>query len=386
MKNLIVSSSPHIHTKTTTQSIMGDVIIALLPAVVAGSVIFGIRALLVVATSVLACVVSEYLFNIITKRDQSIFDLSAIITGIILGINLRSDTPIWQVVIGSVFAIIVVKCLFGGLGANFANPAATARVFLLLCFKEIGGGALPLITNNADLVAGATPLAQIEAGNQLPSLSDMFLGLRGGAIGETCIVALLIGFVYLVARKVIHFETPLLMIATVFALTLATSGDANVALYSVLSGGLVLGAVFMATDYVTTPVTRTGKMIFAVGAGLMTFLIRSYGAYPEGVSFAILFMNILTPYIESWTKPISLASKTNDVIPGINKINFAVCEICGISIALLIDCVIFYSYFKNPTLPVIFISVLVALPILSLIARKVYFSKCANNSKGGKKA
>ncbi len=310
MNKLIVSSSPHIRTKNDTPRIMLDVIIALLPAVIAGAVIFGIRALLVVATCVITCVVSEFLFNIITKKEQTIFDLSAIITGIILAINLRVDTPIWQCVIGSVFAIIVVKCLFGGLGANFANPAATARVFLLICFsKTIAGGARPLITETPDLVAGATPLVQLKAGEELPSLLDMFLGLRGGAIGETCIAALLIGFVYLVVRKVIHFETPLIMIATVFVLSFATSGNVMTALYSILSGGLVLGAVFMATDYATTPKTRTGKIIFAVGAGVMTFLIRTYGSYPEGVSFAILFMNILTPYFETWTKPRSLGKR-----------------------------------------------------------------------------
>ena len=304
MNKLIVSSSPHIHSKNETPRIMLDVIIALLPAVIASVVIFGIRSLLVIASCVLTAVVSEYLFNLATKKAQTIFDLSAVITGLILALNLRADAPVWQCIVGSVFAIVVVKCFFGGLGANFANPAATARVFMLICFSStIAGGTAPLISANADLVAGATPLSVLANGGELPSMVDMLLGLRGGAIGETAIVAILLGFVYLVARRVIHFETPLIMIATVFLLSLIVDKSATVALYQVMSGGLVFGAVFMATDYVTTPITRTGKMIFAFGCGLITFLIRYFGNYPEGVSFSILFMNILSPYIEGWTRP-----------------------------------------------------------------------------------
>ena len=312
MNKLIVSSAPHIRTKKDTPGVMLDVIIALLPTLIAGVVIFGLRALLVVATCVLASVVSEFLFNVIVKKNQTIFDLSAIVTGLILGLNLRADAPVWQCIVGSVFAIIVVKCLFGGLGQNFANPAITARVFLLICFSNtLAGGARPIISSNPDLVAGATPLAVIAEGGELPALKDMFLGLRGGAIGETCILALVLGFIYLVARGVINFEIPVIMVGSVFVLSLLVGGDATVALYQILSGGLVFGAVFMATDYVTTPITRTGKMIFALGCGLITFLIRQYGGYPEGVSFAILFMNILTPYIESWTKPRALGKRGN---------------------------------------------------------------------------
>ena len=312
MNKLIVSSAPHIRTKKDTPGVMLDVIIALLPTLIAGVVIFGLRALLVVATCVLASVVSEFLFNIIVKKNQTIFDLSAIVTGLILGLNLRADAPVWQCIVGSVFAIIVVKCLFGGLGQNFANPAVTARVFLLICFSDtLAGGARPIISSNPDLVAGATPLAVIAEGGELPTLKDMFLGLRGGAIGEACILALVLGFIYLVARGVINFEIPVIMVGSVFVLSLLVGGDATVALYQILSGGLVFGAVFMATDYVTTPITRTGKMIFALGCGLITFLIRQYGGYPEGVSFAILFMNILTPYIESWTKPRTLGKRGN---------------------------------------------------------------------------
>ena len=312
MNKLIVSSAPHIRTKKDTPGVMLDVIIALLPTLIAGVVIFGLRALLVVATCVLASVVSEFLFNIIVKKNQTIFDLSAIVTGLILGLNLRADAPVWQCIVGSVFAIIVVKCLFGGLGQNFANPAVTARVFLLICFSNtLAGGARPIISSNPDLVAGATPLAVIAEGGELPALKDMLLGLRGGAIGEACILALVLGFIYLVARGVINFEIPVIMVGSVFVLSLLVGGDATTALYQILSGGLVFGAVFMATDYVTTPITRTGKMIFALGCGLITFLIRQYGGYHEGVSFAILFMNILTPYIESWTKPRALGKRGN---------------------------------------------------------------------------
>lgn len=312
MNKLIVSSSPHIRTKNDTPRVMLDVIIALLPALIAGTVIYGIRALLVVFTCVLTSVVSEFLFNLITKKEQTVFDFSAIVTGLILGLSLHANAPVWQCVIGSVFAIIVIKCLFGGLGANFANPAATARVFLLICFSgTLAGGAAPTLAFEPELVAGATPLAVMGQGGELPSIVDMLVGTRGGSIGESCIIALVIGFIYLVARKVINFEVPLIMVATVFLLSLVASGDVNTALYHVLGGGLVYGAVFMATDYVTTPITRTGKMIFAFGCGLMTFLIRFFGNYPEGVSFAILFMNILSPYIESWTKPKALRKRGN---------------------------------------------------------------------------
>lgn len=310
MNKLIVSSSPHIRTKRETPRVMLDVIISLLPAAVAGVVIFGVRALLVIATCVLTSVISEFVFNLIVKKEQTVFDLSAVVTGLILALNLRADAPVWQCVIGSVFAIVVVKCLFGGLGCNFANPAVTARVFLLLCFTaDLGGGARPLISSNPDLVSGATPLPIIAEGGELPSLLDMFLGFRGGAIGETCIAAILLGFIYLVARKVIHFETPVIMVATVFVLSLIVDNSFTLATYQMLAGGLMFGAVFMATDYVTTPITRSGKMIFAFGCGLITFLIRYFGTYPEGVSFSILLMNILSPYIEKWTAPKALGGK-----------------------------------------------------------------------------
>lgn len=310
MNKLSVSSSPHIRSSASTQRIMLDVIIALIPAAIAGCVIFGLRALAVISTCIAFAVLSEFLFNLIAKKKQTVSDLSAVLTGLLLGLNLHANAPLWQCAVGSVFAIVVVKCLFGGLGCNFANPAITARVFVLISFAgTLGGGAIPKIATSPDLVSGATPLSVLKNGGELPRVLDMFLGLRGGAIGETCIAALLVGFIYLVVRKVINFETPLIFIGTVFVLSLILDNSFQTALYQILSGGLVLGAVFMATDYVTTPVTRSGKMIFAFGCGLITFLIRYFGAYPEGVSFSILFMNILSPYIEVWTKKRALGGK-----------------------------------------------------------------------------
>ena len=310
MSKFSVSSSPHIRSSARTDRIMLDVVIALMPAVIMGCVIFGMRALAVVAACAASAVIAEFVFNFIIKKEQTVSDMSALVTGIILGLNLRVDAPIWQCVIGSVFAIVVVKCLFGGLGCNFANPAATGRVFLLICFStSLAGGATPILSRAPELVSGATPLTVIENGGELPSVLDMFLGLHGGAIGETCAAAIALGFIYLVVRRVINFETPLIFVATVFLLSLIVDGSVTAATYQILSGGLIFAAVFMVTDYVTTPITRTGKMVFAFGCGLITFLIRYFGAYPEGVSFAILFMNIVSPYIEKLTMPRPLGGK-----------------------------------------------------------------------------
>ncbi len=293
---LHISVSPHIHGKKTTMGIMLDVIIALLPTTIAGIIIFGLRALLVVGVCVAASVVFELLFNIITKRKQTISDLSSVVTGLILALNLPADVPVWQAVIGSAFAIIVVKCLFGGLGKNVVNPALTARVFMLVAFSSLAQASFPV-----DATAGATPLVSIAEGN-VPDLMDLFLGKTGGAIGETCSLALLIGGIYLLVRKVITWQIPVAFIGTVFVFSLFVQ-DFNVttALASVLSGGLLLGAFFMATDYVTSPETPWGKIIYGVIAGVITALIRFWGVYPEGVSFAILLVNILNPYINSLT-------------------------------------------------------------------------------------
>lgn len=300
MKNLIVSTSPHFHAKATTPTIMRDVLIALAPAAIAAVVLFGFRALLILAVCVATCVASEFIFNLIIKKKQTVSDLSACVTGTLLALSLPATTSLWQCLIGSIFAIVVVKCLFGGIGCNFANPAVTARVFMLIAFAtSIAGGT---ITNfqSVDLIGSATPLDAIKMGNAsaLPSLLDMLLGNRGGAIGETCVLALVLGGIYLIARKVIYWHTPAIFIGTVFLLSLAIKQDLTVALYQILGGGVVLGAFFMATDYSTTPINKTGKMVFAFGCGVITVLIRFWGSYPEGVSFAILLMNILAPYIE----------------------------------------------------------------------------------------
>ncbi|MBQ8583100.1 MAG: RnfABCDGE type electron transport complex subunit D [Clostridia bacterium] len=313
MNKLTVSSAPHIRSSSATNRVMLDVIIALLPTAIAGSVIFGWQAIATILICVLSSVLAEFIYNLILKKEQTVGDFSAAVTGLLLGLNMPANfTEIWwQCIIGSAFAIIVVKCLFGGLGANFANPAITGRIFMMICYTGTVGKSVFPIIGSAELSTGATPLVVLGSDNisSLPSLFDMLLGLRGGAIGEVCILALLVGFVYLVVRKVIYFETPLIMIGTVFVLSLLVSNDPVYALYQVMSGGLILGAVFMATDYVTTPINRTGKMIFALGAGLITVLIRLYGSYPEGVSFAILLMNILSPYIEKWTAKRPLGAK-----------------------------------------------------------------------------
>lgn len=311
MKKLIVSTSPHIKSPVTTQNIMLDVLIALAPATVMAVVLFGLRALLIIGVCVVTAVVSELLFNLINKRKQTVLDLSATVTGLLLALNLPLTATVWQCIVGSIFAIIVVKCLFGGLGHNFANPAITARIFLLLSFSTtIAGGTSPQLV---DVVASATPLAAIKDGatHQLPSLLHMLIGLRGGAIGEVCSIALIVGYIYLVVKKVIHFETPLIFVATVFLLSWLIKGDITIALYQVLGGGLLLGAIFMATDYVTTPINRVGKMVFALGCGLITVLIRFYGNYPEGVSFSILLMNILSPYIEKLCKKKAFGGAKN---------------------------------------------------------------------------
>ena len=296
---LKLSVSPHIHSGRSTRGIMLDVLIALLPVTAAGAAIFGLRSLLVVAFTVAACVGFEALFNLVAKKPIPVKDLSAAVTGLLLGLNLPANIPLWQCAVGALFAIVVVKGLFGGLGANPVNPAITARVFMLVSFGSLGNSPLPLDQQTVDAVTGATPLASEEA----TSLLDLLLGLHGGAIGETCAIALLLGGIYLVMRRVITWHVPVAFVGTVFLTSFLMEGmSATAALAAVLSGGLLIGAIFMATDYVTSPPTPWGKIIFGLGAGLITFLIRYFGKYPEGVSFAILFMNILTPYVMSWTR------------------------------------------------------------------------------------
>ena len=299
MKTLKLSVSPHIHSGRSTAGIMRDVLIALLPATIAGVVIFGLGSLFVIAACVISCVGLEFLYNLLLRREQTVGDLSAAVTGLLLALNLPATTPIWQCVIGSLFAIIVVKALFGGIGYNLVNPAITARVFMLVAFGSMTVPAMPTIV---DSVSGATPLSAEVQGTGA-TLTDLFVGTVGGAIGETCKVALLLGFIYLLVRRVITWHIPVTYIASVFLCSLCyRSFDLEAALALTLSGGLFIGAIFMATDYVTSPATAKGKIVFGIGAGLVTFLIRHFGTYPEGVSFAILTMNILNPYIDELTK------------------------------------------------------------------------------------
>ena len=281
----------------STGGIMLDVIIALLPAAVAGVIIFGLSALWVILTCVLSCVIFEALFCLITKKPQTVKDCSAAVTGLLLALNLPAGIPLWQCVIGSLFAIIVVKCIFGGLGQNVVNPAIASRVFMLVAFSSLTQAAFPV---GVDTVAGATPLAN---GADMPDLLTLATGYYGGAIGETCSIALVLGGIYLLARRVITWHNPVAFIATVFAFSFFMEGmDPVMALSKVLCGGVIIGAIFMATDYVTSPPTPWGKVIFGIGCGLITCLIRYFGNLPEGVSYAILFMNILNPYIMKWTK------------------------------------------------------------------------------------
>ena len=313
MDNLIVSTSPHLHSNKRTKNIMLDVIIALLPAVVASVIFFGLKALLIIAVCVATSVASEFFFNVICKKKQTVGDLSAIVTGLLLALSLPSKVSLWHCFVGAIFAIVIVKCLFGGIGCNFANPAVTARVFLLIAFSGSLAGGVATRFASPELVASATPLEVLADGNgTLPSLIDMLIGNRGGAIGETCAVALIIGFIYLLARRIISFETPVVYIATVFVLTFIFKQDITVALYHTLGGGLLIGAIFMATDYVTTPVNRLGKVVFALGCGIITVLIRLFGSYPEGVSFAILIMNIVTPYLEKIGSPKPFGGVKNE--------------------------------------------------------------------------
>ena len=290
---LLVTASPHIRDHSTTRGLMGNVVIALLPAVLASALIFGARALLLVVVTTFACVAFEYIYERLLHKPNTAGDLSAVVTGIILALNMPVGMPLWIAVVGAFVAIVITKQLFGGLGYNFANPALVGRIVLFLSFsKTMTAWVFP------DAVSSATPLAQLAAG-QKPELLTLLLGNHGGCIGETCALALLLGGAYLLVRGVITWQTPVCFVGTVFVLSLVLGQDA---LRQVLSGGLLLGAFFMATDYVTAPQTYWGRALFGIGAGLLTCLIRFYGSYAEGVSFAILFMNILTPYLSRWTQ------------------------------------------------------------------------------------
>ncbi|MBQ2092082.1 MAG: RnfABCDGE type electron transport complex subunit D [Clostridia bacterium] len=308
---LTVSASPHVKSAETTTGIMLDVIIALLPAGIASVFVFGIRALLIIAVSVISCVLAEFLSRKAMKRDQTIGDLSAVVTGLLLAYNLPSTIPIWQVVFGSIVAIVVVKQMFGGIGQNFVNPALLARIVLISAFPARMSAGAFVGTNvvgwDVDGVTGATPMGLISLADGIkdgaPSLMHLFIGTTAGCIGEVSALALLLGGIYLIIRKVISPIIPCVYIGTVAIIMLIAFGDVNAMLYEVLGGGLMIGAIFMATDYTTSPITDKGKVIYALGCALITCLIRLFGSLPEGVSFSIIIMNILVPHIENATKP-----------------------------------------------------------------------------------
>lgn len=290
MENLIVSPSPHLRAKDSTFTIMRDVLIALVPCIIAGTVLYGFRALLVVAVTAAAAVLTEYLSRIIMKRKQTVYDLSAAVTGVILGLILPPECNLLAAMFGSVVAVAVVKQMFGGLGKNFANPACSARIVLLVSFSCMSVWTKPVFS---DAVTSATPL---QAGEGAYSYIDLFLGNTGGCIGETCAAAIIIGLAYLLLRRVILPVIPIAFIGTAAIMALICGEDV---LYHILSGGILFGAVFMATDYATCPISIKGKIVFGVGCGIITMLIRVYANMPEGVSFAILFMNIVSPQLDS---------------------------------------------------------------------------------------
>ena len=321
----LVSTSPHVSTPRTTKSIMRDVFISLLPALIASIFIFGFYPLLICLLSTTSAVLAEFLFNKMRKQDITIGDWSAAVTGLLLGLNLPPVVPFYVPIVGSFFAIWVVKCLFGGLGKNFANPAITARIFLVLSWGtvmttfaapiDLSKGFMEMFkyfpysmtADSMQTIASATPIAGLgfKYGESIIEADNlaMFLGTTGGSLGEVSALALLIGACYLFVRKVISPTIPVIYILTTGLLTMAIKGDAAYFLPSILSGGLMLGAFFMATDYTTSPNTRLGKIIYALMLGLLTTVFRLYAKIPEGVSFAILLMNIMTPLIDKYTIP-----------------------------------------------------------------------------------
>ena len=301
MNKLVVSPSPHNENYVKTSVIMLNVIIALVPAFVMSIYYFGWRSIMLSAVCIVSCVLFEFICRKLMKRDQTIGDLSAVVTGLILAMNLPATLPPWIAVIGSFIAIVIVKQLFGGIGQNSANPAITARIVLMVSFPSaMTQWVYPFwYRNPTDAVSGATPLALPETAVDVYSYLDLFLGKSGGCLGETCAAALLAGGIYLMMKKIINPAAPLAFIGTLFILSAAAGDDP---LYQILAGGVFLGAFFMATDYATTPISTKGKLIFGMGCGIITFVIRHFGSYPEGVSFSILLMNILTPYIEQLTR------------------------------------------------------------------------------------
>ncbi|WP_304509637.1 RnfABCDGE type electron transport complex subunit D [Anaerotignum sp.] len=305
MANFVVSGTPHVRSKESIQSIMRDVIIALVPASVMGIYYFGVRALILMVAAIVSAVFFEWLYEKLLKKPVTISDLSAVVTGLLLAMNMPASAPVWVAIVGSAFAIIFAKQLFGGLGQNFINPALAGRAFLLASYPTEMTSWTSAGNFGADAVSVATPLAQLKGG-VMPdaSFTDVLVGNIGGCIGETCAIALIIGGIYLIAKHVINWKVPVIYIATVFVLTALIGRDGlRVPVYEIFAGGLMLGAFFMATDYASSPVTAKGQVIFALGCGLITTLIRIFGGYPEGVSYSILIMNLAVPLIERFTEP-----------------------------------------------------------------------------------
>lgn len=305
MANFVVSGTPHVRSKESIQSIMRDVIIALVPATAAGIYYFGINALILIIAAIASAVVFEAICQKVMKKPVTVSDLSAVVTGLLLAMNLPAAAPVWVAIVGSAFAIIFGKQLFGGLGQNFINPALAGRAFLLASYPtEMTTWSVPNGLEVADAATYATPLAQLKAGYLDASLGELLLGQCGGTIGETCAIALIIGGVYLLYKHVISWKIPVVYIATVAILfgVLGRHGM-RMPLQEIMAGGVMLGGIFMATDYASSPVTPKGQIIFAVGAGLITYLIRTFGGYPEGVSYSILIMNCCVPLIERFTEP-----------------------------------------------------------------------------------
>jgi len=304
---LLVTAAPHLVSPLDTQKVMANVLVAMAPAFAVGIYVFGLRVITLTLICVLASVGFEWLYNKMLHKQQTAGDLSAAVTGVLIAFNVPSSLPYWIAIIGCFIAIIIIKQLFGGLGRNFVNPAITARIVLFVSFAtQMTTWPLPKMSTVTDATTGATPLGvwatdkSVDVMTQF-SNTDMFLGFIGGCVGEVSAFALLIGGLYLVWKKIISPIIPVAYIGTVFVIALVTSGSFSMALFHVFAGGVMLGAFFMATDYVTTPTLPIGKIIFGVGCGLLTMVIRIWGAYPEGVSFSILLMNVATPLIEKYT-------------------------------------------------------------------------------------
>lgn len=325
-KKLTVSASPHVRSAQTVSGIMLNVIIALIPALAASVWLFGPRVLLVCLVTVGTCMLSEYLSRKIMKRSNTLGDLSAVVTGLLLAFNLPVSIPLWQAAIGSVIAIVVVKQLFGGIGQNFVNPAITGRIILMVSFPTaMAKWVAPFAVkwSVADAVTTATPMASLAAAKGgdlslaegLPTLTQMLIGYHGGSMGEVCSLALLAGALYLLLRRVISPAIPFSFIGTVaVCMLIAGKGNLQFVLYELLGGGLLLGAFFMATDYTTSPINLKGRIVFGIGCGLITSVIRLFGSLPEGVSFSIILMNILVPHIERLTteKPFGFVKEKKE--------------------------------------------------------------------------